>query len=197
MQRRDFLGLGLGALAASTPLRAASLPSGKPQSRLARRGYLPNIPLVTHEGERVHFYDDLIHGKTVMFNFFLVACSDGVCPVGIRNMRKAQDILGERMGRDIFFYSITLQPRTDTVPVLREYVKSFDIRPGWLFLTGGAEDIELLRRRQGFTDPDPEIDQDLTNHVAMARFGSDYLERWSSVALRSSPENLASSVMVL
>jgi len=32
--------------------------------------------------------------------------------------------------------------------------------PGWLFLTGESEDIELLRRKPGFTDPDPELDKD-------------------------------------
>jgi len=37
--------------------------------------------------------------------------------------------------------------------------------PGWLFLTGESEDIELLRRKPGFTDPDPELDKDKSSHI--------------------------------
>jgi len=31
-------------------------------------GYFPNVPLVTHEGKTVRFYDDLLKGKAVVIN---------------------------------------------------------------------------------------------------------------------------------
>jgi len=44
------------------------------QSELARRRiqrlHLPNVPLLTHEGKRVMFYDDLVKNKAVSLNFF-------------------------------------------------------------------------------------------------------------------------------
>lgn len=195
MQRRNFLSLGL--LPAALPARAGTQPTAAPpaagMSRAAQSGALPNVPLITHTGRTVRFYDDLIRDKIVLFNFFLVACSDGVCPTAAANLRKVQDLLGERMGRDVFFYSISLRPQDDTPEVLREYAGLFDIKPGWLFLTGQAADIELLRKRQGFVDSDPIRDLDPTNHAGMARYGNDRLDRWGAVSVRSSPGNIAST----
>lgn len=193
MDRRNFLGLGLLPLAGAAPASALATTEPRPMSRAAQSGWLPNVPLVTHTGETVRFYDDLIRDRTVLFNFFLVTCTDGECPSATANLRAVQDLLGDRMGRDVFFYSISLNPRQETPPVLKEYAALFDIQPGWLFLTGKPADIELLRRSQGFVDSDPERDKDLGNHVGMARYGNDRLERWGAVSVRSTPKNIAST----
>lgn len=189
MKRRDFFGLALAPLVLSAPVHAAP---DRPMSRAAQIGMFPNVPLITHNGEKVRFYDDLIRDKTVLINFFLVECTDGLCPTVTANMRKVQDLLGERMGRDIFFYSISLKPRHDTPKVLKDYAANFEVKPGWTFLTGKPSDIELVRRAQGFVDRDPIRDKDVNNHTAMGRYGDDRLDRWGGVALRSSPENIAS-----
>lgn len=194
MDRRNFLGIGLGLVPVVTvPHALAAQQPGQPVSRTARSGFLPNVPLVTHEGRHVRFYDDLVRDKTVLLNFFLVSCADGRCPVATANLRKVQDLLGERMGRDVFFLSITLQPELDSPKTLQAYADNFDIRPGWTFLTGKPADVETLRRGLGYVDPDPERDRDLTNHIGMARYGNDRLDRWGAVSLRSSPSNIAST----
>lgn len=195
MDRRNFLGLGLAAqaLAMSSPVLAAPTVSDRPLSRAAKAGFLPNVPLVAHTGEKFNFYDDLIRDRTVLFNFFLVNCTEGRCPIATANLRQVQDLLGDRMGRDVFFYSITLQPEIDTQNVLKEYAEYFEVKPGWLFLTGKKNDIELLRRRQGYVDLDPERDKDLTNHIGMARYGNDRLERWGAVSVSSQASNIAST----
>lgn len=194
-KRRLFrlgLGLGLAPLVLAGNVHAAEQPD-RPMSRAAQAGMLPNVPLITHNGEKVRFYDDLIRDKIFLLNFMLVECTDGLCPTVTANLRKVQDLLGERMGRDVFFYSISLKPRHDTPKVLREYAENFDIKPGWKFLTGKPADIEQLRRALGFVDWDPVRDRDVANHTAMGRYGDDRLERWGGVALRSSPENIAST----
>jgi protein SCO1 len=192
MDRRNFLGLGLVPLVLAGNVHGAK-EADRPMSRAARNGMFPNVPLITHNGEKVRFYDDLIRDKTVLLNFFLVQCTEGLCPTVAANLRKVQDLLGERMGRDIFFYSITLQPKKDTPKILKEYADNFDIKPGWTFLTGKPADIELVRRAQGFVDWDPIRDKDVSNHTAMGRYGDDRLDRWGGIALRSSPENIAST----
>lgn len=203
MDRRSFLSLGLSSslglvgMAASPTLQAAQIASaaaiGKPRSRASETGFLPNVPLITHNGEHVNFYDDMVQGKTVLLNFFLVTCKEGRCPVAMANIRKVQELLGDRVGKDVFFLSITLQPDFDTPKVLKEYADGLDAQPGWTFLTGKAADIETLRRGLGFVDIDPERDRDLTNHIGMARYGNDRLDRWGSVSLRSSSANIAST----
>lgn len=191
MKRRDFLGLGLVPLVLAAPLHAANQ-AERPMSRAAQIGMFPNVPLITHNGEKVRFYDDLVRDKIVLINFFLVECTDGLCPTVTANMRKVQDLLGERMGRDIFFYSISLQPKKDTPKILKAYAENFEIKPGWTFLTGKPSDIELVRRAQGIADRDPIRDKDVNLHTAMGRYGDDKLDRWGGVALRSTPENIAS-----
>jgi protein SCO1/2 len=102
-----------------------------------------------------------------------------------------QDLLGERMGRDIFFYSITLTPQRDTPKALRAYAANFETKPGWLFLTGAQADIDRIRRAQGFIDRDPQRDKNVSLHTAMGRYGSDRLDRWGSLSLRNDPETIA------
>ncbi len=205
MNRRSFLSAaGLLPLAAALPAAADPLHGGgaagavRPVSKAAARGYLPNIPLVAHTGETFNFYDDLVRDRIILLNFFVVQCTEGRCPAANQNLRKVQDMLGERMGKDVFFYSVTLEPEKDTVPVLKEYAEDiFEVKPGWLFLTGKARDIELLRRSQGFVDPDPERDRDVTNHSSSGRLIVDNKESWSMVALGTSPRNIYSVIRSL
>src|SRR6266849_3628587 len=126
-------------------------------SAMARRRiqeqHLPNIPLLTHEGKQVRFYDDLIKDKVVTINFFFSQCKE-ICPIVIANLVKVQKILGDQVGREIFMYSFTLKPQEDTVAVLKHHTEMHGVKPGWTFLTGKPEDMELLRRGVGFTNPD-------------------------------------------
>ncbi|MCX7153035.1 MAG: SCO family protein [Proteobacteria bacterium] len=205
MNRRSFLSAaGLLPLAAALPAAADPLHGGaaagaaRPMSRAASRGYLPNVPLVAHTGETFNFYDDLVRDRIILLNFFVVQCPEGRCPAANQNLRKVQDMLGERMGKDVFFYSVTLEPEKDTVPVLKEYAEDiFEVKPGWLFLTGKARDVELLRRSQGFVDPDPERDRDVSNHSSSGRLIVDNKESWSMVALGTSPRNIYSVIRSL
>ena len=199
MDRRGFLslsavgmGAGLVSLLGAAPALAAQAP-GESKSRNAQTGLFPNIPLVDQNGKTVMFYDDMVKDKTILLNFFLIGCQDGRCPIATANLRKVQDLLGDRMGKDVFFISVTLQPELDSPKILKKYADSFEVKPGWSFLTGKPQDIETLRRSMGYVDPDPERDRDLTNHIGMARYGNDKFNRWGAVSLRSSPTNIAST----
>ncbi|HZN00715.1 MAG TPA: SCO family protein, partial [Pyrinomonadaceae bacterium] len=79
-----------------------------PRERLAERSF-PNVTLTTHKGKKVKFYDDLLKDKIVLINFMYVRC-DGKCPGTTANLVKVQKLLGDRVGKDIFIYSITLKP---------------------------------------------------------------------------------------
>ena len=109
--------------------------------------YFPNVPLITHRGEHVRFFD-LIKDKVVAINFIYTTCPDS-CPMETARLLQVQQLLGDRMGRDVFFYSITIDPETDTQPVLAKFVKDWNIGPGWTFLTGTKENIITLRRKLG------------------------------------------------
>src|SRR5256886_13444079 len=67
---------------------------------------LPSIVLTTHDNKTVRFYDDLVKGKVVLINFMFTSCKR-FCPVTTPNLVKVRATLGERVGRDMFMYSIT------------------------------------------------------------------------------------------
>jgi len=160
-----------------------------PRERL-QRDHLPNVELITHEGQKVRFYDDLVKDKKVLINFMLTKCRDGTCPVTTANLVRLQKLLKDRVGRDIFFYSITLKPKEDTPAALRKYAKNHHVGPGWLFLTGKPEDIERLRRGLGFSYRDPVEDADKSNHVGMVRFGTEALMFWGAAPGMANPQHI-------
>jgi cytochrome oxidase Cu insertion factor (SCO1/SenC/PrrC family) len=98
----------------------------------------PNLPVVTHEGRTVRFYDDLVRGRTVVFNMMYTVCT-GICPISTANLLQVQQALGHRLGRDLFMYSLTLQPQFDDPRALRDYMQRYGIRqPGWTWTGCGA-----------------------------------------------------------
>ena len=99
------------------------------------------------------------------------------------------------MGRDIFFYSITLEAERDTPAELRTYAEDHGVGPGWLFLTGQPEDCETLRRELGFTDPDPVLDADVTNHAGNILFGNEPLMLWAACPGLGDPEWIVQSIL--
>src|SRR5688572_32235559 len=78
---------------------------------------IPNVTLTTHEGAQVRFYDDLVKGKIVAINLIYTTCQYA-CPLETARLAQVERLLGDRMGRDIFFYSITIDPGHDTPAVL-------------------------------------------------------------------------------
>jgi len=113
------------------------------------------------------------------------------------NLVEVQQLLGERVGRDIFMYSITLQPELDTPAILKGYAETFGVQPGWAFLTGERADIETLRRKLGFVDPDPLIDGDIEQHIGLVKFGMEKLDRWAGVPALAAPSQIVRSILSL
>lgn len=181
--RRNWLALSAlapfaGALSARDFGRASSRGAMSARERIRQR-YFPNILLRTQDDREARFYDDLIKDKIVTINFMYSQC-DGVCPGITANLVKVQKLLGDRVGRDIFMYSITLKPEEDTPAVLRQYAEMYHVGPGWTFLTGAPDDIDLLRRKLGFTNPNPVVDKDKSQHIGNVRYGNEPLLLWAA-----------------
>lgn len=159
-----------------------------------RKLYFPDVTVFTQDNRKVRFYQDLVKDKIVLLNFFYAHC-EGICPAVTHNLAVVQKLLGERMGRDIFINSITLKPAEDTPAVLKEYERMHGIRPGWALLTGKPDDVELLRRSLGFTDPDPLVDRDKSNHIGNIRYGSEPLVQWTALPGMTRPESIAKAII--
>jgi protein SCO1 len=155
--------------------------------------HLPNLPLVTHEGKQVLFYDDLVKGKVVTLNFFFSKC-DEICPTVTANLAKVQKLLGDDLGKKLFMYSFTLKPEEDDVDTICHYREMFHAQPGWTFLTGTPENMEKIRKGIGFTYPDPAIDKDKTQHIGNVRYGNEPLMLWGACPGMARPQFVAESV---
>jgi len=164
-----------------------------PARELIRRAHLPNVELITQDGKKVHFYDDLVKDKKVVIQFMFTRCRDA-CPLITRHLAQVQKILHDRVGHDIFFYSISLSPEEDTPKDLKRFAKAHGAGPGWLFLTGKPEDILFLRRSLGFTYDDPKEDANRDNHTGMLRIGNEPLTRWASAQGGARPEWIATEI---
>jgi protein SCO1/2 len=182
-----------GAVAVRAETQESKLVRNTSARERIRQRHFPNLLLTTHTGKQVRFYDDLIKDKIVVINFMYVKC-DGVCPGITANLAKLQKLLGARLGRDIFMYSFTLKPEQDSPEVLRRYAAAYRAEKGWTFLTGAPDDMELLRRRLGFTDPDPKLDADKSNHIGNIRYGNERLQLWGSCPGLSKPSWMAESI---
>jgi len=158
-----------------------------------RERHFPNLLLTTHEGKKLRFYDDLLKDKIVVINFMYVKC-EGVCPGITANLAKVQNLLGNKLGQDIFMYSFTLKPEEDSPEVLSRYAGAYHAKKGWTFLTGNTDDMELLRRKLGFTDPDPKLDAIKSNHIGNVRYGNEPLLLWGSCPGLSKPSWIAESI---
>jgi protein SCO1/2 len=159
-----------------------------------RRRYFPDVTLVTHEGKKVRLYEDLIKDKCVMMNFMYAQCT-GICSPVTANLKRAQALLKDHIGRDMFMYSFTLKPEEDSPEALKAYVHERQLGPGWTFLTGHPGDLELVRRRLGFSDLDPKTDADKSSHTGIVRYGNEALMLWAAFPGVQLPQAIARSMM--
>jgi len=152
--------------------------------------YFPNVPLTTHTGARVHFYD-LIKGKTVAIELFYTHC-EFACPLETARLAQVQTLLGQRMGKDVFFYSVSIDPAHDTPAALKTFAKRYGAGPGWTFLTGTTADIELLSKKLGlYSRPDPDNPD---GHVPTLLIGNEATGQWVRGSALDNPKLTATMI---
>lgn len=121
--RRLLIAAGLLAFAATLILSLVQAHAGR-----WGKDYVPNVPVVTHDGQVLKFYDDLIQDRIVVISFIYASCQD-ICPLAMARLAEVQERLGNRVGRDIFFYSISIKPEHDTPARLKHYANAFRAAP--------------------------------------------------------------------
>jgi protein SCO1 len=121
---------------------------GQQAGQSAAQKWFSDVELLDQDGRKVRFYTDVLKGKTVVLNAFFTTCTS-VCPPMNRNLEKVQEALGDRLGKDVFIVSVSVDPATDTPPRLKEYAKRFHAKPGWTFLTGKKENVDWALYKVG------------------------------------------------
>ena len=130
------------------PVPASLSPADNAAGRSAAERYFSDVELLDQDGRTVRFYSDVLKNKVVIINTFFTTCTS-ICPPLNRNFEKMQEALGDRLGKDAFLVSISVDPETDTPTRLKEYGRRFHARPGWLFLTGKKENVDWALYKLG------------------------------------------------
>jgi len=122
-------------------LLAANTASNGPE--YAGKMVIPEVDVLDQNGNALHFYSDLIKGKTVAINFIFTNCTT-ICPPLAATFARVQKEMGDKVGRDVYFISISVDPLTDTPERLKAWGAKFKAGPGWTFVTGNKEQIDKL-----------------------------------------------------
>lgn len=184
--RRELLAAG----AAAIPGIALGL--GDDCERPARgpnSGEIPNHVVITHQGAKALFYDDLVAGRTVVLHCMSIATEPQYRTV--ESLARVQPLLAGRLGRDVFFYSLTVDPERDTVNALRDFAARQGAGPGWSFLTGETAALLDLKDRLfshggGHRHGAGGEAEDCA--MAMLRYGNAAVGLWGAVPAGSAPE---------
>jgi protein SCO1 len=173
-------------------LAAAAFVSDDAQAARWGADYFPNVALTTQDGKTVRFYDDLLKDKVVAVDLIYTHCKYS-CPLETARLAQVQRLLGDRVGKDVFLYSITLDPERDTPEVLQAYAEKFHAGPGWLFLTGKKEDIKLVSRKLGLLSlDDTPVNRD--GHTPELMVGNVAAGTWMRNSALDDPRLLATFI---
>ena len=118
------------------------------QEQTAAQKYFSDVELINQDGQKMKFYSDVLKNKVVIIDTFFTTCTS-VCPPMNRNFERIQQALGDRLGKDAFLISISVDPETDTPTRLKEYSRRFHARDGWIFLTGKKENVDWALYKLG------------------------------------------------
>lgn len=134
--------LGLVALVAAGCSRESAAGGGS-LARAADDAWsgpaLSDFRMLERSGAQVALAD--LAGRPFVLDFVFTTCA-GPCPLMSASMRELQ---GELADVDVRLVSVTVDPETDTLEVLRDYAERFEADPQrWLFLRGDEAALEAL-----------------------------------------------------
>jgi len=140
----------------------------------------PQVIVQDQHKKKSWFYEELINNKLVVVNFTSVRGEEHF-PV-VKHLVKVQEMLEDRLGEDLFIYTISTRPYEDTP----EKLKALADRHGakWQFLTGEPTSIKEVLHAFGV-------------HGAingLSWVGNEKSGRWLSKATQQHPLFIAEAV---
>ena len=149
----------------------AGQPNKQTPTESPGKKYFTDVLLVNQNGGKMRFYSDLLEGKVVVINSFFATCTGSCLPLN-RNLEKLQKALGEHMGKEVYFVSISVDPTVDTPTKLNAYAKKLNAGPGWYFLSGDKENVDFALKKIGhFVD-------DKNDHLNIFIIGNERTGLW-------------------
>jgi protein SCO1/2 len=133
---------------------------------------IPDVKVLTNQGKQVRFYTDLVKGKVVLLSFFYTRCTN-VCINQGGNLAKLQAQLGPRLGKDVFFISISMDPKKDTPQKLKAWGRAMGTRPGWTLVSSDTPEMNVMLEAFTGNSPGPK-----DMHSSLVFIGNDRTGQW-------------------
>ena len=197
-RRKLLVGLTLGA--AALPAFAAKLAGKSAQKEVAKKSngmppptqarggdYFPNILVRSHTGREFRLYDDMTVGNKVVFVNFISTHGEQSFPA-TQYVARIADRLGDRLGMDVFIYSITTEPSHDTPSILYAHAgRNGASRYGWEFVTAASmDDVNAVSNRL-YKHNDPAAGYHAVHPARLAHYGNPSAGLWGAFAVDTEP----------
>jgi protein SCO1 len=103
---------------------------------------LPAVTLVDQHGHDVPLVS--LKGRPVLVDFIYTTCP-GPCPLMTTRMAAVAKLMGPKLGKQVTFVSISIDPEHDRPAELEKYASTRGAdEAGWLFLTGTPAQIDRV-----------------------------------------------------
>ena len=196
-----LVSVALDATAQTTGAKPAAQPTAQPKAqqpaapqttkpnataaemRATAEKYFTNVELINQNGERMRLYNDVLKDHVVVINAFFATCQGSCLPMN-RNLEKVQAAFKERMGKDLYIISISVDPTVDTPASLKAYAKNLSAEPGRLFLTGEKANVDLALRKLG------QYVEQREQHTNIFIIGNERTGLWKKAFGLAQPEEL-------
>lgn len=135
--------LSLAIISLSLPAVFAQAETLK-YKRTVERYTVPDVVLINQDGKKIRLKSFLSGDKPVVIDFIYATCTT-ICPVlsvsYLNLQRKLKD-----SPESPRLVSITIDPENDTPRIMKTYLKRYNAKPGWDFLTGSRADIDTVMK---------------------------------------------------
>jgi protein SCO1/2 len=144
---------------------------------------VPDAVVLDQNNHPLHFYRDLVQGKTVAINFIFTTCTT-ICPPLTANFASVQRQMLKRGKKNLQLISVSVDPENDTPAKLKSYAEMFNAQPGWTFVTGNRSQLEKIWNAFSISAGNK------LDHSPTVVIGNDSRHQWTFASGLNSPEKL-------
>lgn len=163
----------------------AEMATSRPQPGELAKVKLVDLEVTNQAGRSAKFKSEVIGDRIVVMDFIYTTCTT-ICPVLTAIMGQVQQRLGERLGKDVFINSVTVDPVNDTPQRLKAYAQRHKSR--WDFWTGQKPTVDKILGGLGAYTPD------FTDHPSLVLVGDAKSGEWTRFFGFASPEQIVARV---
>jgi protein SCO1/2 len=158
-----------------------------PPSAADVRVTIADVGLVDRGGRAINFKSEALADRIVAIDFVYTSCVTA-CPIISAIFAEVQSALQDRLGRDAWLLSVSINPTRDTPGRMDKTARKFNARPGWLWLTGAKADVDQVLVGLGAYTPDIET------HPPMILIGDVTRDKWVRLYGFVSPDEITARI---